>query len=134
MTAGRVYHATLDLLDRQLRDRDGRLCGKVDDLEIERSADTGELFVTAIVCGPGMLLQRTGHRRLGRWLQRTAHLASVPGPSTDPAVVPIELAHGIGAVIDVAVTADDLATAGSERWVRDHIIGHIPGNRHRAPQ
>ena len=32
MDGGRVLHAELDLLDHQLRDRAGRLCGKVDDL------------------------------------------------------------------------------------------------------
>ena len=33
--AGRVLEAGLHLLDRQLVDRDGRLAGKVDDLEFE---------------------------------------------------------------------------------------------------
>ena len=86
---GRVFYAGLELLDHQLRDRDGRLCGNVDDLEIERSPDTGELYVTAFRIGPN---------------------------------------------IDLAVDAEDLATSDTERWVRDHLIGHLPGNRHRAPE
>ena len=54
MTGGRVLHAGLHLLDRQLRDRHGRLCGKVDDVELERTAD-GTVVVTAILSGPGHL-------------------------------------------------------------------------------
>jgi hypothetical protein len=33
--AGRALEAGLQLLDRQLIDKDGRLAGKVDDLELE---------------------------------------------------------------------------------------------------
>jgi hypothetical protein len=33
--AGRTLEAALHLLDRQLVDKDGRLAGKVDDLELE---------------------------------------------------------------------------------------------------
>lgn len=38
MMAGRVLHAGLQLLDRQLVDRNGHLCGKVDDLELSLTA------------------------------------------------------------------------------------------------
>ena len=85
MTGRPRLYAGLELLDRQLRDRDGRLCGNVDDLEIERSPDTGELYVTAFVAGPGALLQRTGPAP-PRGLDRTCRTDSVndPGTLTEP--------------------------------------------------
>ena len=66
----RVVHAGLQLLDRQLVDREGVLCGKVDDVEIEVD-DDGRAYVTAILCGPGALLSRTGRTRrpaCSRWV------------------------------------------------------------------
>jgi hypothetical protein len=129
---GRVLYAGLELLDHQLRDREGRLCGNVDDLEIERSPDTGELYVTAFVAGPGALLQRMGRRRLGGWIERSNRL--VNDPERDRNLIPLTLAARIGPNIDLAVDAEDLATSDTERWVRDHLIGHLPGNRHRAPE
>ena len=41
MTDGRVLHAALHLLDRQMRDRHGTLCGKVDDLELSLVGGVG---------------------------------------------------------------------------------------------
>jgi sporulation protein YlmC with PRC-barrel domain len=57
MSRLRVRHLGLDLLDRQLVDRDGVLCGKVDDVELERAADGG-LTVTALLVGPGAWPER----------------------------------------------------------------------------
>jgi hypothetical protein len=127
---GRVLYAALDLLDRQLRDRHGVLCGNVDDLELERTADSGELYVTALVSGPGTLLERLGHLRLGRWLQRTNRTTNPAGDER----VPMGLVQRIGPVVDLALDASELATYGSERWVRDHVISHVPGSRYRAPE
>jgi hypothetical protein len=129
---GRVLYAGLELLDHQLRDRSGRLCGNVDDLELERSSDTGEMYVTALVAGPGALLQRMGRRRIGGWMERAKRL--VNDPERDRNLIPLALAARIGPNIDLAVDAEDLATFDTERWVRDHVIGHLPGNRHRAPE
>jgi hypothetical protein len=129
---GRVLYAALELLDHQLRDRHGALCGNVDDLELERSPETGELYATALVAGPGALLQRMGRRRLGRWIERTTRL--VDDADRHPTLIPLSLAARIGPNIDLAVDAEDLGTFATERWVRDHVIGHVPGNRHDAPE
>jgi hypothetical protein len=130
MTAGRVYHASLDLLDRQLRDRAGVECGNVDDLELTRAAD-GRLYVTALLTGPGVLWYRLGRRRLGTWIQRV-HRRTGFSDEADHTRVPIELASNIAASIDVAVDRADLASFALERWTGDHFIGHIPGNDHDA--
>lgn len=60
----RIYLAR-NLLDHQLLDKDGRRCGKVDDLGIEGGAgETAE--VVAILVGPGYWPERSG------WLGRLA--------------------------------------------------------------
>ena len=135
--AGRVLHATLDLLDRQLRDRNGKLCGNVDEIEITRDEETGEMFVTAILCGPGILAYRLGRRRLGRWLEEAnRRVHDTPGhhEPNERTRIPIELAGQIGPTIDLAVDVADLATHDMERWTLAHIIGHIPGSGSRARQ
>jgi hypothetical protein len=134
MMAGRVWHVSLDLLDRQLRDRAGVECGKVDDLELSRD-DDGALWVSAILAGPGVLAYRLGRRRLGAWVQRAYRLAGAAPTAgedgqEDRTRIPIVLATNIAANIDLAVTGADLATHAGERWVGDHVIGHIPGHDH----
>ena len=133
MATGRVLHAALHLLDRQLRDRDGRLCGKVDDLELTRDPDTGVIHVSAILSGPGTLLYRLGRRRLGGWLQR-ANAAIEPDELGIGGRIPIDRVADIGTVIVLAASADELAGHGGERWAREHVIDHIPGGRHDADE
>jgi hypothetical protein len=129
-STGRRLYLALHLLDRQLVDRDGRLAGKVDDLELEEG-DTGRLYVTAILAGPGVLAQRMGRHRLGPWIQQALERL-VDGP---PGAVRIPLARvaEIGNHVDLAVDRQGLATFATERWVQDHIVSHIPGSRH-APE
>jgi hypothetical protein len=129
---GKVLHAALHLLDRQLRDRRGVLCGKVDDIELEQTP-AGTWQVTALLTGPGRLLYRLGRRTSGTWLSKvTTHIER--SQLTDPGRVPYDRVSGIGITVDLAVDADDLATFAAERWTRDHVIGHIPGSRHDAHQ
>jgi hypothetical protein len=126
---GRELYAGLHILDLQLIDRDGRLCGKVDDLELSQTAD-GNWYVSAIISGPGALWYRLGRRRLGRWLR--THLSSSFGDRPDPDRIPMRSVSEIGAAIRLGASHTDLGTAAVENWVRDHIIGHIPGSRHDA--
>ncbi len=129
---GRVLHAALHLLDRQLRDRNRQLCGKVDDLELEQDAG-GTWYVAAIRTGPGNLLYRMGRRTAGTWLSKlTTHIER--STLDDPGRIPYDRISDIAVTVDLAVDADDLATFAGERWTRDHIIGHIPGSRHDAHQ
>jgi hypothetical protein len=129
---GRVLHAALHLLDRQLRDRDHELCGKVDDLELERG-DDGNWYVSAILTGPGNLLYRLGRHTSGSWLSMLTHHV-VTSSLDDPGRIPHDRIADIGITIDLAVDAGDLATFAAERWTREHIIGHIPGNGRDAHQ
>ena len=137
--AAQVYYVGLQLLDRQLLDRRGRLVGKVDDLELE-GAPGGPLLVSAILSGPGVLAQRMG-RRYGAWLQRVHRLVAGTDrdgrdgwdAQQDPAWIPFWRVTQIGSSVHLAADQEELATYSTERWVADHVIGHIPGGR-RAPE
>ena len=117
----RKLWARLNLLDHQVIDRTDRMCGNVDDVELDLDAD-GRLVVTGIRVGGGALAHRLGSGRLGRWLERF-HAAE-----------PVPLAR-IAAITDhvrLSLEAEELPTFAGERWVQDHVIAHIPGGDHAA--
>lgn len=129
MSEGRRVDLGLRLLDHQLVDRNDWLAGNVDDLELTPSDDRAELYVTAILAGPGVLWQRLGRRRLGRWLER-AHARVDPDT---PTRIPFSRVRDLGPQIGLNVVADELAPHAAERWARDHVIARIPGARHEPP-
>jgi len=51
--------AALNLLDRQIVDKDGRMAGTVDDLGLTEDPK-GPPYVTAILAGPGALARQVG--------------------------------------------------------------------------
>jgi hypothetical protein len=121
---GRVLDVGLALLDRQLLDPDGRMAGKVDDLEFTAS-DDGPPTITAILAGPGAL-----DRRLGGRLGRT--VASVHERLQDRHVEgPARISFGVVSRIDQAVHLTigrhELPTDAVEAWVATHVIERIPG-------
>jgi hypothetical protein len=127
---GRELDAGRELLDHQLVDRDGFLCGNVDDVEFDVPAD-GELpRVTALLNGPGVLATRLGgplfrglgelHRRLHPTLNGAAH-------------IPMRDVTEIGSAIKLNVSRGELDGGRFELWVRDHVIRRIPGAGH-APE
>jgi hypothetical protein len=136
MPAALVLDAALELLDRQLIDRDGRLAGNVDDVEITLpdgwpDAGPDELpVVAALLSGPGVLAERFGGRLGHAWaaLHRRLH----PGTSGEGAI-PMAQVRDIGSAITLAVARAELASERMEDWFRDHIIIKIPGAGH-APE
>jgi hypothetical protein len=124
MATGRRLDAGLHLLDRQLVDRDGNLAGKVDDLELTES-DDGPPRVTAILAGPGALAGRFGGR-LGHWLEDISNRLR-EGDENRPARIPFGLVADIGNLIRLAADRTELETDRVERWVRERVIGRIPG-------
>ncbi len=123
--AGRVLEAGLHLLDRQLIDSDGRLAGKVDDLELELPDGGGPPTVTAILAGPGALSRRVGGR-FGAWLEAVANRLR-EGDDRRPARVSFAVVKRIGSAIDLSVPRSELETNRLEAWARDHLIGKLPG-------
>jgi hypothetical protein len=132
MTSGRKLWAAMRILDRQLVTNDGRLSGCVDDLELTASDDGNELYVTAILSGPGALAYRLRARRLGRWLRRANDLLA-PDDRPDPTRIPFNVVADIGSHISLGCPHDEVGTESLERWTRDHVISHIPGAGH-APE
>ena len=129
--AGRRLDAGLHLLDRQLIDRDGRLVGKIDDLELVEPEGCGPPYVSAILAGPGALSGRLGGR-LGRWLEGVANRLR-DGDQDRPARISFGLVTEIGSAVRLAGVKADLETDRVERWARERVIGRIPGARH-APE
>ena len=121
--SGRVLEAGLHLLDRQLIDSDGRLAGKVDDLELEVPEGGGPPVVTAILSGPGALSRRIGGRP-GAWLEAVANRLR---GDRRPARVPFGVVKRIESAVDLSVAKAELETNRLEAWTRDHLIGHLPG-------
>ena len=126
--AGRILEAALQLLDRQLVDKDGRLAGKVDDLELTFPDGGGPPLVTAILAGPGALSRRVGGR-LGAWLEAVANRLR-EGDDRRPARVPVSAVTEIGSAIRLRVVKAELETDRLEAWTRDRIIGKLPGAGH----
>ena len=106
--AGRTLEAALQLLDRQLVDADGRLAGKVDDLELTFPDGGGPPLVTAILAGPGALSRRVGGR-LGAWLEAVANRLR-EGDDRRPARVPFSAVTEIGSAIRLRVAKAELET------------------------
>ena len=113
----------LELLDRQLLDHEGRMLGKVDDVELEERAG-GRLVVTGLLTGPGALGPRLGGA-LGTVVTSTwARLSSRPGPAR----VDWSQVSSIDSAVHLAVDRTTVAVDGFEDWVRDRVIAAIPGS------
>jgi sporulation protein YlmC with PRC-barrel domain len=127
---GRRIDLALNLLDRQIVDREGEPAGKVDDLEFQWSeGGSGAPFVSAILLGPGALSQRLGGP-LGRWISSMhARLNNDP----EPARLPMGIVKKIAVKVELTLPASQLETWELQKWVRDNIIMKIPGAEH-APE
>ncbi|WP_320067891.1 PRC-barrel domain-containing protein [Micromonospora sp. RTGN7] len=113
------------LLDRQIVDRDGRLVGKVDDVEF--GVDTDRVpYVTALLTGQGALGQRIGGR-VGRLLVAVAD-RFVDDPSAAPLRIPYPMVERVDSAVRLRTRLDELPGSPTEAWVRRHLIDRIPGS------
>lgn len=130
--SGRLVDAGLMLLDRQIVDKDGKMAGNVDDLELTFPEEgTGPPIVTAIYAGPGALARRIGGR-LGEWIE-SVHTRLHPNEQPGPARIPFGVVKRFDNHVELAVSKDDLDVSMFERWVRERIIDRIPGAGERPP-
>jgi sporulation protein YlmC with PRC-barrel domain len=118
--------AYLELLDRQILDSEGRMVGKVDDLEIEER-DDGRFYVTALLSGPGALGPRFGGA-LGTIVTSTWSRLS---GRTEPARVEWSQVASVDTAVRLAVQRTTAAIDGFETWMRDRVIAAIPGSQVR---
>ena len=117
----RYLDAHLHLLDRQVLDVHGVPIAVVDDLELSESPagqeippDTPPPVITALLSGPALATRIFGGRPPESRMLRTPWVAI----------------REIGVVIKLSVGRDTQDLFWTERWVRDHVIGRIPGGRH----
>ena len=123
--------AVLELLDRQIVDRDGNLAGKVDDLEFEFPDDPDGLpHVAAILSGLGALASHIGGDA-GRWLAATERRLTEER-DRHPSRIPFTLVRTIESAVEVDAERTDLDSNRGEQWTRDVIISKIPGAGHEA--
>lgn len=117
----RWLDAQLHLLDRQVLDVHGVPVAVVDDLDLseipagqEIPPDTPPPVITALLSGPALATRIFGGRPPESRMLRTPWVAI----------------REIGVVIKLSVGSDTQDLSWTERWVRDHVIGRIPGGRH----
>jgi len=121
--------AGLNLLDRQIVDKDGRMAGTIDDLELTEDPN-GAPYITAILAGPGALSRQIGGR-FGKWLE-SVHERLHPGDQPGPPRIAFGVIRKIDNHVEVVVSREDLEISLFEDWVRDRIIKRIPGAQHEA--
>ncbi|MET7132914.1 hypothetical protein MT994_02180 [Cellulosimicrobium sp. MI9406] len=129
----RVVDARLHLLSRQVLDVDGEPVTTVDDLELvasptaddagpDRSPDDGPrdavpgepAEVGAVLTGPVLVTRLLGGRPpASRWER-----------------VPWSDVGHVGTALELTVRADSLDLHWTEDWLREHVVGRIPGGRH----
>lgn len=113
----------LEVLDQQVIDRHGELMGKVDGILLELRAGRPPR-VASLVIGGGTAARRI-HPRWAEWLLRWRRRW---GPRDDqPLVVPWSQVMKIGIDVQVDLDAKQSSAWAWENWLRDHVIGRIPG-------
>jgi sporulation protein YlmC with PRC-barrel domain len=124
-----MLDAGLDLLDRQILDREDMQVGKVDDVEFEIDAD-GKPVLTALLLGPMAWGPRLGGR-LGTWVVAVARRLR---PETDPGPVRIEarFIRRLGTTVDLTISAEESGAQRLEHWLRTKLVERIPGAEHAA--
>jgi len=111
------------LLDQQVTDRNGEQMGKVDGVVVELRREKPPR-VAALVIGGGTAAERV-HRGWGRWLLRWRRRW---GPREDePFEIPWSKVRKIGVDLKVDLEAERTPALAWEHWVRERIIGKIPG-------
>jgi hypothetical protein len=124
--AKRVIDAGLNLLDRQIIDKDGMMSGNVDDLELTFPAGGGPPVITGILAGPGALARRLGPRS-GAWLE-SLHSRLHPAEQPGPARIAFGVVKRVASQVEIAISRSELDVSRFEEWVRDRIITKLPGS------
>jgi len=103
---GGPFDALLHLMDRQLIDTDGRLLGKVDDIELTHT-DAG-LTITALLTGPAALLPRLGGRLADQLVTTWQQMRPSEPHRTWPWRIPMGRVDYVDSAVHLNVRRDDL--------------------------
>ena len=124
----REFDLFRDVLDLPIFDREERLIGRVDDIEL---GDGDPPRIAALLVGVPALADRLGGR-LGVWLRGGyARLDEIR--HGEPIRIPIERLLDLDGRVDVAMSRDEAGIGALDRWIVDVVIGKIPGADH-APR
>jgi sporulation protein YlmC with PRC-barrel domain len=107
----------LGILDHQLVDRDGRRCGKVDDLELEGLSGGAAPGVAAILSGPSAWRTRG---LLGRVAAAAARRQLVRVPWVE--------VRNVGSAVELRKTARELRLGRGDDHIRRYVE-RLPGAR-----
>ncbi|MFC0033869.1 hypothetical protein ACFFMM_30530 [Micromonospora chaiyaphumensis] len=116
------------VLDRQIVDVDGRLVGRVDDIEFAVDEE-GYPYVECLLTGQAALGERIGGR-VGRLLVAVADRFT-DEPPVPPLRVLLTQVDRVDSVVRLRCPVSDLPPSPVESWLRRHLIDRIPG-AHRA--
>jgi sporulation protein YlmC with PRC-barrel domain len=125
---GRIVHADLHLLDRQIISKStGHLVAKVDDIELDLDAHVPH--VTALLTGPGAWGPRLAGLagRVVLAVYRRLHYDPTPPANRIPAGRIVDITSAV--IID---NDDDLDVQGFGVWVDEQIISKLPGSGHAS--
>ncbi len=111
---GRLIDANLHLLDRAVLDRDGWPVLAVADVEIEVPEGGGRPVVASLLLGSGLATRFFGIHR----------------PRRSRYGVAWSRVTRLGSGISLSASRDELGVLWFERWLRDRVVGRIPGGRH----
>ena len=114
-----------DVLDKLLVNREGMPVGRVDGIVLLLAGKHSQPRVLEIETGMATLARRLSSRgaRALHWLTRACGLTwkrSVRVPWTKVEIV--------GKDLQLALHGEDSPLLQRERWLRDHIIRHLPAN------
>jgi len=113
-----------DLLDKQIVDRQQTKIGRVDGLLAELQADKPPRIV-AVELGSIVLARRIGPRP-GCWMGRLA--AKIGGKHhAEPHRIGWNKVRKIGLEVEFDIDVRRTKIFAWQDWLRDHIIGRIPG-------
>lgn len=122
MAARRELALVRDVLDKQLVDRDGIPCGKIDGVVLDASG-AGPPRVAFLESGPVTLA-----RRLGAWPARVmARLARLGPRHGDPYLIPWRRVTTIGREVKLDLDAERSQLLAGERWLRHHLVKRLGG-------
>jgi sporulation protein YlmC with PRC-barrel domain len=109
-----------DIVDNQLVDSDGERVTKVAGVEAELEEEGGPPVVRALLVGPEPLAHRLGPR-IGWLVER------ITGGKRE-ILIPWEHVVEVGPDVIIDVPASATGATHAEEWVREMIIGRIPGS------
>ncbi len=109
-----------DVVDNQLLDSDGERVTKVAGVDAEL-LEGERPMVRALLVGPEPLARRIGPR-IGRLVERITH-------GRREVRIPWEHVWEVGPDVKLNIPADATGATHVEDWVREKIIGRIPGSR-----